>query len=208
MDSGLIKRAQEYVAELFAGESSGHDIFHTLRVLNLSLRIAESEGADMEITALGALLHDADDAKLFGGKDLPHAREFLGDYSRRDAVLEIISEVSFKGTSSVRPKTIEGMAVQDADRLDALGAIGAARTFAYGGSRGRVMHDPAILPALGMDGETYKNHVGTSLNHFYEKLLVLKDMMNTSEGRRIAEGRHRFLEMYLKEFLDEWDAKA
>lgn len=211
IDSAVIDRAISYIQNFFAGDSSGHDAFHSLRVYKTALAIAERENADQGIAALAALLHDVDDAKLSpatcAGKE--NAAAFL----RREEIpeeiaariLHIIDQVSFRGTDSVIPDTIEGKCVQDADRLDALGAIGIARTFAYGGSRGRALYDPAILPALGMDEAAYRAHVAPSLNHFYEKLFLLKDMMATQTGRAIAEKRDAYMHTFVEEFLAEWE---
>lgn len=211
MDDKLIEHAKLYVEQLFSGEFSGHDYFHTLRVFNTALRIAEKEGADRQVVALAALLHDADDPKLFpetAGK-LSHARDFLAEHHVEPAAAEqichIIGEVSFAGTGAVVPNSIEGKCVQDADRLDAIGAIGIARAFAYGGNHRRLMHHPDIPPKLQMTVEEYRNHKGTTVNHFYEKLLKLKALMNTDTGRSIADERDAFMRAFLWEFLEEWD---
>ena len=204
----IIDRALAYTKELFRGDASGHDYYHTLRVYNMAMRLAQAEGADITITALAAILHDADDAKLFSGGGLPHARAFLGEHPKAGAILEAISTVSYKGTGTIKPKTIEGMVVQDADRLDAIGAIGIARTFAYGGSNARAMHDPEVHPRGEITETEYRASTSTSINHFYEKLLKLKELMNTRAGREIAEARDMFMRAYLDEFLAEWDGRA
>lgn len=209
----MIEKATAYITELFEKDAGGHDVFHTLRVLHLAERIAKEEGADLETVQLAALLHDADDRKLFP-KTHPHqgnARAFLAaqgmDKERIDAICRIISQVSFKGTGSTVPDTIEGKCVQDADRLDAIGAIGIARTFAFGGSKGRKMYDPAEPPQLDMDEAAYAKNQGHTVNHFYEKLLLLKDLMNTPSAKRMAQQRHRFMEDFLSEFYAEWKGK-
>ncbi|EMR07280.1 hypothetical protein C772_00929 [Bhargavaea cecembensis DSE10] len=197
MNPALYEAALERISRLFGEDATGHDVHHTLRVYRMAMRLAEAEGADRELVGLAAMLHDADDPKLFGSGDgLPNAQAFMEEQgispAQADVVCTMIGEVSFSKNGSKRPSTIEGMVVQDADRLDAIGAIGIARTFAFGGSRGQAIHDP--------DRTT-----GTSIAHFYEKLLKLKDLMNTEEARRIAEERHRYMEAFLSEFHDEWD---
>ncbi|MCM3086801.1 HD domain-containing protein [Bhargavaea ginsengi] len=197
MNPALYKAALERISGLFGEDATGHDVHHTLRVYRMAMRLAEAEGADRELVGLAAMLHDADDPKLFGnGGGLPNARAFMEEHgvlpAQTEAVCTIIGEVSFSKNGSKRPLTVEGMVVQDADRLDAIGAIGIARTFAFGGNRGQAIHDP--------DRDT-----GTSIAHFHEKLLKLKDLMNTDEARRIAEERHRYMEAFLAEFHDEWN---
>lgn len=208
----MIERAISYIRQVFADDFSGHDAEHTLRVYRLASAIAWEEGADPRITALAALLHDVDDRKLSPdtAEGKLRARAFLEgegmDEERIQRILTAISEVSFRGTDSVVPSTPEGKCVQDADRLDAMGAIGIARTFAYGGSRGRAIYTPGEEPELHMDGKTYESRTGgCSINHFQEKLLLLKDMMNTSAGRRMAEHRHKVMEEFLAEFMREWE---
>ena len=205
--------ALDYAKALFQNDCGGHDFFHTLRVYKTALRLAYAEGADPLITGLAAALHDVDDRKLSPAthEDNTNAfiflreRAFDGETIRR--ILTIIGEVSFRGTDSVVPSTIEGKCVQDADRLDAIGAIGVARTFAYGGSHHRVMHDPDVPPETAMDAGRYYAHEATTVNHFYEKLLLLKDMMSTGTGRRLAEDRDRYMRFFLEEFFAEWEGE-
>lgn len=210
----LINRALSFAEEFFSADFSGHDYYHTERVYKLARRIAEREHCDKELVLLAAILHDVDDRKLVEADHEPYvnAKRFLkgeGVSSERiEAICHIISQVSFKGSDSVAPDTIEGMIVQDADRLDAIGAIGIARTFAYGGSHHSPMYDPKDAPQYGMDEKAYFAHRSSSVNHFYEKLLLLKDMINTEAGKRIAEERHRYMEDFLKQFFAEWNGEA
>lgn len=196
------------VKVLFLHDAGGHDFFHTLRVYRTAMSIAEKEPCNPEIVALGALLHDADDKKLFSTENYANARAILREYGAspqlENAVIEVISTVSFGGSSTI-PATVEGRIVQDADRLDAIGAIGIARTFAYGGSHGTPMHDPGIPPRIGMTTEEYRSHKGTSLNHFYEKLFRLKETLNTHTAKEMALHRDAFLHRFVEEFLAEWD---
>lgn len=209
----IIDNALEYVKKIFESDFSGHDYFHTLRVYKTSVKIAESEGADVKIVSLASLLHDVDDIKLspdtYENKD--NARAFLSangiDNATADKICEIIDEISYRGTSSVEPKTLEGKCAQDADRLDAIGAVGIARAFAFGGNHNRVMHDPDIPPTLNMSGEEYRRHISTTVNHFYEKLFNLADMMNTNTARKIAAARNQYMKDYITEFLSEWDGE-
>ena len=196
-----IQKAIDFAKEVFSGDSGGHDLDHTLRVYRMALRIAEAEGADQEVVALAALLHDVDDAKISPQTQagLTRASHFLWSNGVSEElfrkVILIIMDISFSQGHRI-PETLEGKCVQDADRLDAMGAIGIARTFAYGGSKGRRIHDP--------DGADYL----TSVNHFYEKLLKLADLMNTETGRSIAWQRHRYMEEYLNRFLREWEGQC
>ena len=209
----IIDNALEYVKKIFESDFSGHDYFHTLRVYKTAVRIAKAEGADVKIVSLAALLHDVDDIKLspktYENKD--NARAFMSkngiDKATADKICEIIDEISYKGTSSVEPKTLEGKCAQDADRLDAIGAVGVARAFAFGGNHNRVMHDPDIPPLLNMSGEEYRRHISTTVNHFYEKLFNLADMMNTNTAREIATARNQYMKDYISEFLAEWDGE-
>lgn len=210
----MVDNALEYIKEIFSGDSSGHDYYHTVRVYKIATEIAKQEYADVNIVQLAALLHDVDDKKLSPETHTTkkNAVDFMTangvDTDMIDIVCKIIDEVSFAGTDSVVPSTIEGKCVQDADRLDAIGAIGIARTFAYGGSRGRKIYDPDIKPRIGMSKEEYQNNQNsTSINHFYEKLLLLKEMMNTTTGKRLVEHRQNVMENFLEEFLAEWEGE-
>ena len=211
MSRTLIDDAILYVKNLFRDEYSGHDFFHTLRVYKTATQIAKQEQANLQIVQLAALLHDIDDIKLSPEThaDKTRAVLFLREHGVSEETIEticgIIDEVSFKGTDCSVPKTIEGKCVQDADRLDAIGAIGIARAFAYGGNHNRVMHDPDIKPSMNMNAEEYRSHVSTTINHFYEKLFLLKGMMNTATAQKIAEQREDYMKAYISEFLAEWD---
>lgn len=197
----VIENAKAFARDIFSADSSGHDYHHTLRVHALARTIAEAEGADRTLVELAALLHDVDDHKL--SPDTAENKDRAVTFLRSQAVPEgdihkivrIIDQISFS-RNTLPPDTLEGKCVQDADRLDAMGAIGIARTFAFGGSHGRAMHDPE-----GSDSST-------SIAHFYEKLLLLKDRMNTETGRRLAQHRHAFLETYLAQFLSEWEGEC
>ncbi|MGN0251581.1 MAG: HD domain-containing protein [Oliverpabstia sp.] len=210
----MIENAIRYVEQIFADDYSGHDYHHTMRVYRLAVQIADKENADMLIVQLASLLHDVDDVKLSPETHdtKKNAVEFMRSNSVDDKIINsvcnIIDEVSFAGTDSIVPSTIEGKCVQDADRLDAMGAIGIARAFAYGGSKGRKIYDPDIKPLRNMNKVNYRqNHNSTSFNHFYEKLLLLKDMMNTETAKKMAEHRQSVMEDYLEEFVAEWDGE-
>ena len=188
MNDQLIEDTIAYVQDLFRNNAGGHDAEHTLRVYSNALKIAKLEqGCDPDVTILAALLHDADDHKLFATENNANARSFLESRNvpedQIETICRIINSVSFSKNKDKRPDTIEAKVVQDADRLDAMGAVGVARTFAYGGEHGRPMEE--------------------SLQHFYDKLLRLKDLMNTETGRRLAEERHAFLETFLQEYARE-----
>ena len=210
MNEGIISAALAFAREVFAGDATGHDFFHTERVFRLAGRIQEAEGGDRETVLLSALLHDVDDPKLSPETAREHDRAvgFLRsqgageDQIRR--IVHIIDQVSFRGSDSVTPDSLEGRIVQDADRLDAIGAIGIARTFAYGGAKGQPMHDPSLPPRPGLDAAGYAASRSTTVNHFAEKLLLLKDLMGTETGRRMAGHRHQVMEAYLEEFFAEW----
>ena len=209
----LIRNAQRFARECFAGDSSGHDWWHTERVWHMACRLADAEGADRQTVEMAALLHDVDDEKLSPetARDKRWARTFLEGEGVPEAeigrIVHIIGQVSYRGSDSVIPDSIEGKCVQDADRLDAIGAVGIARTFAFGGSRGRPLWDPDEAPREDVNAANYRAG-GCTVNHFYEKLLRLKDMMNTETARRIAEGRHRVMEDFLRTFFAEWRGEA
>jgi len=205
-------KTEKFVREIFKNEGSGHDWWHVCRVRKYALKIAETEGGNLFLIELAALLHDLDDWKLKNTTSENTTRKWLNHLKLKEEiseqVLRIISQVSFKGAGvSTKPTTIEAKIVQDADRLDAIGAIGIARTFAYGGSKGRLIYDPEIQPVLHNDFETYKNNTAPTINHFYEKLLLLKSRMNTKTGKKMAENRHCFIENFLKQFFNEWKVK-
>lgn len=210
MASELIERAQDFVRRRFENEYSGHDYFHTLRVFKMATRIAESEGADVETVQLAALLHDVDDRKIspetYEGQ--ANARGFLLsvgiDGEPANLICGIIREISF-GRNDAAPSTLEGRCVQDADRLDAIGAIGIARAFAYGGNRNRHMYHPDIPPKPDMTKEEYAKSESTTINHFYEKLFKLTALMNTQTAIQIAREREAYMHGFVAEFMDEWD---
>ena len=206
----MIKPAQAYVKEKFENEFSGHDYFHTLRVFNTATRIAEQEGANVEIVQLAALLHDVDDRKISPKtyQTQENARCFLTSHGVDDITVEricrIIREISF-GANDVPPTSKEGMCVQDADRLDAMGAIGIARAFAYGGNHNRHMYHPDIKPNLNMTKEEYVKSESTTINHFYEKLFKLTELMNTESAIKIAKEREAYMRDFVARFLEEWE---
>ena len=211
MDEKVFSDAADFARDIFADDSSGHDFYHTMRVHDLARTICSKEGGDMDIVRLASLLHDVDDRKLFGDNGYANARRFMDSESIdpviQDVVCHIISQISFKGEDTVIPDTLEGRIVQDADRMDAIGAIGIARTFAYGGSRGRHMHVPGEMHREGMSEVEHFANQGTSINHFHEKLLKLKDLMNTPTAREMAEHRHAYMVGFLEEFMSEWDGR-
>ncbi|MBA2875895.1 HD domain-containing protein [Thermaerobacillus caldiproteolyticus] len=206
-----IQRTADYVKMLLEHDTSGHDWWHIKRVRRLSLMLATQEGADPFIVEMAALLHDIADEKIAGSeeKGMATVRAWLTQLplstDEIEQIIEAISTVSYKGGHGKKPLTQEGMVVQDADRLDALGAIGIARTFMYAGSRGHSMYDPAIPVRETMTKEEYRYGRSTALHHFYEKLLKLKDLMNTKSARKLAMERHRFMEQFLQQFYREWD---
>jgi uncharacterized protein len=211
----ILRRAEAFARERMHGDGSGHDWWHVHRVRRTALRLAADEGADPVVVELAALLHDVWDHKLHGGDGSVAPREVRrwlleagSDPVTADHVAEIVGDLSFKGAGVPTPmRTLEGAVVQDADRLDALGAVGIGRAFAFGGSRGRAMHDPESAAARHDSFEAYSSAEGSTLNHFPEKLLLLRDRMNTAAGRRVADGRHRYMEGFLERFLAEWEGR-
>jgi uncharacterized protein len=208
----IILKTVGYVKEKLSGESSGHDWYHVYRVWKNGKHIAEIEGGDSFVVELAALLHDIADWKFndgdetIGGKVSREWLEFLKlEKETIDHVCEIIDTSSFKGAGvENKIKTLEGKILQDADRLDAIGAIGIARAFAYGGSKNKEMYNPDVKPEFHTTSEQYKNNKSSTINHFYEKLLLLKDLMNTNTAQKMAEERHQFMELFLSEFMKEW----
>ncbi|MEC0092191.1 HD domain-containing protein [Paenibacillus macquariensis] len=207
----IIQQATEFVRSELENESSGHDWYHIYRVTQSAKTIAIEEGADLFVCELAALLHDIADAKLNISEEVGLARvnAWLEQHEvptkASHHVMQIISTMSYKGGGKPPMATLEGMVVQDADRLDAIGAMGIARVFAFSGAKGRKFHDPSQQPRNGMSEEEYRNGDDTAINHFYEKLLKLKDLMNTNYGRTLALDRHQFMLDYLDRFYAEWD---
>lgn len=211
----LINNTILFVKQQLENAEGGHDWFHIERVYKNALLIAREEECDILIVKLGALLHDVADSKFHNGDESigpKIAREFLETQSLKEEsiyhIIAIIENISFKGGNfekKFNSKELE--IVQDADRLDALGAIGIARTFNYGGFKNRALYNPNIQPNLNMNKEEYKNSESPTLNHFYEKLLLLKDKMNTPTGKKLAEGRHKYMELFLSQFYAEWDGE-
>jgi uncharacterized protein len=208
----LIDNTILFVKEKLQNAEAGHDWFHIERVYKNSLLIAKNENCNLLIIQLGALLHDIADSKFNDGDETVGpkiARQFLESQNVDENVIQhvvkIIENISFKGGNFEKKfNSIELQIVQDADRLDAIGAIGIARTFNYGGFKNRTLYNPEILPKLNMTKEEYKNSEAPTINHFYEKLLLLKDKMNTETGKKIAQERHQYMELFLEQFFAEW----
>lgn len=209
----LIRKTINLVKEKLEGTESGHDWFHIERVWKLSLKIQEKEGGDKLIIELAALLHDIADAKFHNGDETLASkivRNFLTEQNLDPSVMEkvifIIENMSFKNRNDAPENLpLELKIVQDADRLDAIGAIGIARTFNFGGYKNNLMYHPDIKPKLNQTKEEYKKSNGTTINHFYEKLLLLKDLLNTDTAKNIADHRHQFMLQFLEEFYNEWN---
>lgn len=213
----IIDKTVQYLKDSFSGEATGHDWFHIERVWKLSKSIAEKEGEmDMLIVEMGALLHDIADHKFHGGDDTvgpKKAAEFLSQFDiesdKVEKIIKIVEEISYKGKNTpTKMSSKEGEVVQDADRLDAMGAIGIARTFAYGGSKGRSIYDPIVKPVCHTSFAAYKTSTAPTINHFYEKLLLLKDRLNTNTAKVEGERRHAFMESFLTNFYQDWNAQV
>lgn len=213
----IINKTIAFVKQTLANAEGGHDWFHIERVYKNSILIAKNEPVDAFVVALGALLHDIADSKFYDGDETVGpklAREFLFKHNIDSAIIEhvtqIIENISFKSSleGATQFKSAELDVVQDADRLDAIGAIGIARTFNYGGFKNRAIYNPEISPNLNMTKAEYKVSTAPTINHFYEKLLLLKDKMNTKTGKQLAEKRHEFMQLYLEQFYDEWHGKV
>lgn len=211
----LIQNTVEFVKEKLEGAEAGHDWFHIERVWKLSKKIAETESCNQEVVELAALLHDIADPKFHNGDEtlaLKVSREFLESQNAEEELIEqvlfIIENISFKNRGEVPQNLpVELKIVQDADRIDAIGAIGIGRTFNFGGFKNNPMYDPNVEPKLNMSKEEYKKSNGTTINHFYEKLLLLKDLMNTEKGKEIAGERHDFMLKFLDQFYKEWNVE-
>jgi uncharacterized protein len=205
-----------FVQKELQNAEAGHDWWHIQRVYNLGLNIAKEEQVNLEIVAYAALLHDIADAKFHNGDEEigpQKAGEFLKSINESEETIEhvqqIIRNMSFKSSlGEVKFTSPEMLVVQDADRLDAIGAIGIARAFTYGGFKNRELYNPAIKPAINQSKEAYKNTTAPTINHFYEKLLLLKNQMNTKQGKTIAQQRHQFMEQYLEQFYKEWEGEG
>src|SRR6056297_3030525 len=218
-DSELVEETITFVKETLQDAEGGHDWFHIQRVFNNSILIARTEKVDLLVISLGALLHDIADAKFHDGDESvgpKMAKAFLEslevDKKTINHVVKIIKHISYKNSLDKGKKkkfnSLELQVVQDADRLDAIGAIGIARAFNYGGFKNRELYNPEVPPNLNMTKEEYKKSKAPTINHFYEKLLLLKDKMNTQTGKRIAQERHEFMGYFLEQFYKEWDGKA
>ena len=208
----ILLETSSYIHQLFREEASGHDWWHIERVRKLSLKIGKEEKADLFLVELAALLHDLDDWKLNESKSefLTKTEAWLRKCELNSQmitrVINIIKQISFKGAGvNTTPDILEAKIVQDADRLDAIGAIGIARTFSYGGNKNRLLYHPNLKPELHDSFEAYKANNGHTINHFYEKLLLLKDRMNTDSAKKMADKRHEFMEQFLDQFYSEWE---
>jgi uncharacterized protein len=212
----IIEHTIRFVKEQLKNAEGGHDWFHIERVYKNALLIAKEEKCDLEVVKLAALLHDIADSKFHNGDESvgpKTAKTFLEAQNVKEEtilhVIAIIENISFKGGNFDQQFHSKELAiVQDADRLDAIGAIGIARTFNYGGFKNRALYDPEIAPNLAMSKEEYKKSEAPTINHFYEKLLLLKDKMNTETGKKIAKKRHDFMIHFLAQFYAEWDGEA
>ncbi|WP_276356141.1 HD domain-containing protein [Cohnella caldifontis] len=207
----VVREAERFAVAELGRDRTGHDGYHVRRVAKMAERLAAEEGADAFVCAVAAWLHDVADEKLNESKDsgMRKVADWLSGQPIADGerahILEIIATMSYNGGANPPMRTPEGRVVQDADRLDAVGAIAIARTFVYAGWKGDMMHDPDLPPRERMTPEEYRRGRSTAINHFHEKLLKLKDLMNTKTARRIAEERHAYMERYLERFMQEWE---
>jgi len=210
----LLEEAERFARAELENDPSGHDWWHIHRVVRMTERLAQEEGADPFICKAAALLHDVADEKLNESKEsgLRKVSDWLDrqpfDEESRKHILDIVSTLSYNAGANPPMRTLEGKVVQDADRLDAIGAIAIARTFLYAGWAGHPIHDPDLPPRDSMTPEEYRNGKGTAINHFHEKLLKLKDRIHTPSARRMAEERHRYMAAYVERFMAEWDGRA
>ncbi len=208
--TGVIRDTSQYVMTRHENDYSGHDWWHIQRVRYLALKLAKIEGGDIFLIEMASLLHDLDDWKLKRCEHELKAAAWLKslkiDKLLMNKILDIISQVSFKGAGVLNEAvSIEAKIVQDADRLDAIGAIGIARTFSYGGNKGRPIYEPDVKPLFHNSFDSYQKNGGPTINHFYEKLLLLKDRLNTVTAIEMAKKRHTFMELFLEQFFDEWN---
>ncbi len=212
----IIDDTIQYLKDSFSGEATGHDWFHIERVWKLSKSIAKKEGdMDLFVVEMGALMHDIADHKFHDGDESvgpKKAAEYLSQFDiesdKVEKIIKIVEEISYKGKNiPTKMSSKEGEVVQDADRLDAMGAIGVARTFAYGGSKGRSIYDPIVKPVCHTSFAAYKTSTAPTINHFYEKLLLLKDRLNTNTAKTEGERRHEFMESFLTNFYQDWNAQ-
>lgn len=211
MNEYLIQETKEYIKNIFNNNYDGHDYYHSIRVYEIATKIAIEEKANLFVVQLSALLHDIDDRKVLNNPNNDSVRDFLGKNKVPQTIIDDIcnniNDVSFWGIDSVIPRSLEGKCVQDADRLDAIGAIGIARAFAFGGSNKRTIYDPQSEPICNMNKETYIKNNSSTINHFYEKLFLIKDMMNTKIGQTMALERDYYMRTFLDEFFAEWNCK-
>ncbi len=214
IESDILEQAHKIIKDFHKKDMTGHDYWHVIRVYNNAIHIQSEEGGNLFVIQMAALFHDFIDYKLTDDEtaQTEKIKTFLREYEVKedivDRIIYAMQAVSFKGGNNpTQARTLEDRIVQDADRLDALGAVGIARTFIFGGNKGHDMYNPEVLPRDDMSFEAYKNDDNTMINHFYEKLLKLKDLMNTDTAVKIAEARHAFMEKYLEQFYAEWDGK-
>jgi uncharacterized protein len=215
INTDIVSKTITFVKEKLNDAEGGHDWFHIERVYKNALLIANDENCDLTVVKLGALLHDIADSKFHNGDESVGpkvAREFLESLNVDEEIIvhvvNIIGNISYKGGNLEKKfSSVELDIVQDADRLDAIGAVGIARAFNYGGFKNRALYDPKIAPNTSMTKDEYKSNNAPTLNHFYEKLLLLKDKMNTQAGKQIAQERHQYMEGFLSQFYAEWDGE-